>query len=238
LLHQAKDIQPMNDSASNRGVSIYVIAAYADPARTVIFLRITDKNAGTGFVRPDALTLSDQFGHQFSEVPPIGTSVVQPNGVWTGSMDFEGISNWDQVAGLRLTLKVTSMLWSSYKDNRTKTIPGQWTVKWVQPTTPVGQAHSFIMDQVPSGIPVRLLQIQLAPSATVFDLSITGGKYNFPTFGYVECVSDGKKYDLLGGAEPDKIVTAPLERPGKYLLVITDYDKKNVRWELPFSLIN
>lgn len=238
LLHQVNDIQSVNASANNRGVSIYVTAAYADTSRTVVFLRITSTNAGTGFVRPETLTLTDQFGHQYSEVPPIGTSAIQPNGVWTGSMDFEGISNWKQATGLRLTLSVTSMLWSSKKDNSTQTLHGHWTMEWVQPTTPVGQDHSITIDRVSSDIPVRLSQVQLAPSATVFDLSITGGTYNSPTFGYVLRVSDGKQYELLGGAEPDKIVTAPLERTGKYLLIITTYDNKNVRWKLPFSLIN
>lgn len=238
LLHQASDIQAMNASASNRGVSIYVTAAYADTSRTVIFLRTSSTNVGSGFLRPEKLTLTDQFGHQYSEVPPIGTSSLQPNGAWVGSMDFEGIPNWEQATGLRLTLSVTSVLWSSNKDNSTQTLRGHWTMEWVQPTTPVGQEHSITIDRVSSDIPVQLSQVQLAPSATVFDLSITGGEYNSPTFGYVERVSDGKKYELLDGAEPDKIVTAPLERTGKYLLIITTYDKKNVRWELPFSLIN
>jgi len=238
LLRQASDIQSINASASHRGASIYVTAAYADTSRIVIFLRTSGPNVGSGFLRPETLTLTDQFGHQYSEVAPIGTSSVQPNGAWMGSMDFEGTPNWEQATGLRLTLSVTSMLWSSTRDNSTQTIRGQWVMKWVQPTTSVGQAHSVTIDQVSGGIPVRLSQVQLAPSATVFDLSIAGKQFNSPTFGYVERVSDGKKYELLHGAEPDKIVTPPLERSGKYLLIITTYDNKNVRWALPFSLIN
>ncbi len=243
LLHRSSDIESMNVSASNRGASIYVTAAYADTARTVIFLRTSGTNVGMGFLRPETFTLTDQYGHQYSEVPPIGTSSVQPNGSWVGSLDFEGIANWKQVTGLRLKLTVTSMLWSSTKNNSTHTVHGLWTMKWVQPTTPVGQPHSVTIDQVSSNIPVRLTQVQLAPSATVFDIqasgaSIEGTNSKSPIFGFVERVSDGKKFDLLGGAEPNKIVTVPLTTPGKYMLVVTNFDGKNVRWELSFTVFS
>jgi hypothetical protein len=178
---------------------------------------------------------------QYSEVAPTGPSDVRASGAWEGSIDFEGIPSWKHATGLRLTLTVTSMLWSSNKDNSTRTLFGHWTLKWVQPTTTLGQPHTVVIDQGSSELPVRLSQVLMAPSATVFDLSIAGGKYrnyNSPTFGCAERVSDGKKYELLGGAEPDKIFTPPLGGPGKYVLIITLFDNEQVRWELPFTVVN
>ncbi len=237
LMNHSSDIETMNDSATYRGISLYVTAAYADSARTVVFLRTS--SSVSGFLRPGTFTLTDQFGHRYSEIPPIGTSSVRENGTWIGSIDFDGISNWKQATGLRFHLSVTSMVQSKINSNSSHTLSGHWTVSWVQPTTSAGQSHVIsIGQQVSNDIPVRLSAIQLAPSATVFDLTRSGVKYNSPTFGYVERVSDSKKYELLGGAEPGRIVTAPIGRPGKYLLIITAYDKKNVRWELPFSLVN
>ncbi|MHB1684286.1 MAG: hypothetical protein ACYCYO_15910 [Bacilli bacterium] len=42
----------------------------------------------------------------------------------------------------------------------------------------------------------------------------------------------------MGEAEPNKIVTVPLTTLGKYMLVVTNFDGKNVRWDLPFTVFS
>ena len=97
---------------------------------------------------------------------------------------------------------------------------------------------------VPHAAQSQLTTVQLAPSATVFDfkpLRDTGSEtraygQNAPTFEFVRQMSNGERYDLLGGAAPYQLVVPTLTQSGKYVLVVTGFAAKNVRWEFPFTI--
>lgn len=263
-LAERGQVQAMDVSARDQGISVQVLGAYADSIRTVLFLRVRGPQAGAGdagswMPMPGLLVLTDQFGHRYS----------LKSGQWqigadAGNLQFEGISPWKLALGLRLRLQVPAMQWVPARgtDTGLHDIKGSWTLDWVQ--TSVGSERTVQVDSVATsnGVRIMLTTVRLSPSATEFALTATMDAASAPgssigdgalpgkplakdelLYLYVERVADGKRFPWLsygttgyGRFVTGKIVTVPLTQPGKYVLVIQGFNGRDGHWELPFAI--
>lgn len=118
-------VAPIDETAVSAGHKVRAVAAYADTLRTVVLVQIDDqpfqvasKGAAPAFtIYPDALTLTDQFGHRYSQTAGAETQSV---------LSFEPLSGPARQVGGRLTLHVTRI----QKDLPSVTVSGDWSVQF------------------------------------------------------------------------------------------------------------
>jgi hypothetical protein len=113
-------INAVDDVAVNSGHKLHLVAAYADPLRTVALIEIDDQPLAvpskTSHTYDLDATLSDQFGHTYNRV-------YSP-----GATEFEPLQPPATRTGARLTLHVTELL-PTFRDG--SIVQGSWDLHFV-----------------------------------------------------------------------------------------------------------
>jgi hypothetical protein len=151
-------VAPIDETAVSAGHKVRAVAAYADTLRTVVLVQVDDqpfqvasKGAAPAFtIYADALTLTDQFGHRYSQTMGAETQSV---------LSFEPLAGPARQVGGRLTLHVTRI----QKDVPSVAVSGDWSLQF---SVIEGAARA-----VPLPAPVQL------PEATCTFTSITLSGY-------------------------------------------------------------
>ncbi|WP_188881610.1 DUF4179 domain-containing protein [Alicyclobacillus cellulosilyticus] len=173
-------IQPMDVSAEDQGISVHVVGAYADGLRTVLFLRIDADRAqmdGSGSLVPGpGVVLTDQFGQRYIE-----RGMTWNLDTHAGNLEFDGVAPWKLALGVRFTLHIPVLerapeavsnagaTSSDFQD-----VGGSWNLNWVQ--TSIGSTRSISLDSTAAsnGVEIRLTRVTLSPSAMQFTLTASG----------------------------------------------------------------
>jgi hypothetical protein len=121
-------INAVDDVAVDSGHKLHLVAAYADPLRTLALIEIDDQPLAvpskTSHTYDLDATLSDQFGHTYNRV-------YSP-----GATEFEPLQPPATRTGARLTLHVTELL-PTFRDG--SIVQGRWDLHFVI-TQAVGKA--------------------------------------------------------------------------------------------------
>jgi hypothetical protein len=179
-LTKQSQIQPMDVSAEDKGISVHVVGAYADGLRTVLFMRVDADRVqmdGTGSLVPGhGVVLADQFGQRY-----ILRGMTWNLDTHAGNLEFDGVAPWKLALGVRFTLHIPSVEWapepvsdSGATSSNFQDVSGSWNLNWVQ--TSIGSTRSISLDSTAAfnGVEIRLTRVTLSPSATQFALTASG----------------------------------------------------------------
>lgn len=213
--------------ARHDGETVQVLGAYADTARTVVFLRTTE-----GIPDLQGVTLQDQFGHQ----------VVVNILAWhrhQGVLEFSALPAWAWIPGVRLTLQISSLITPAGQ----VLAQGPWQFTWDQPAPAVRPPVSIKVSDTHDGLTFTLNAYSRATSATALSLTVHGAGLVPPAVskGAADIVVrhvGGETVPILSfasGLQHLTILTAPLP-PGHYVLRIATWAQATGPWRLPFTV--
>ncbi|MCL4352194.1 MAG: hypothetical protein M1499_08655 [Firmicutes bacterium] len=228
---------PLDVTDRHDGVTVQVVGTYADTAQTMVFLRTTKGMAFSS----QQITLRDQFGDSLYP-----NSAAWNDTTHAGYVDFSALPSWVWVPGVRLTLTIHSM--GTSKNPLTDVYPGPWQLQWVQAPPGASQTLFIHARTRVDGITMSLIQILLAPSASVLHMSSSMPLNTTPTMARnakgrgpqftITHADSGTAIPILsasGGGTQMTLMSNPLP-PGRYILRVWWWNQKNGPWELPFAV--